>query len=310
MDRKMIDKIVWWIPFKNIRNFVREYIYLQINISDTLVYIEHKMQSLHMLELLRSEKYNDPKRLERYGFKVYSQNDEDGIINEIFNRIGTTNKFFVEFGVQDGLESNTHLLLFQGWEGVFIEGSKKYFDMIQKYFKLPIDRKQLTVLNRFITADNINKILSETKAAKINNIDLLSIDVDGNDYYIFNSIDVINPRVVIIEYNSKFPPPIEWVMPYNENHIWDGSDRFGASLESLNNLFNKKGYKLVATNITGTNAFFVKSELLLDNFANDNSPKYLYNDFRSGMMPFFNYRSEGFAEQSRIIYEYCYRDAA
>ena len=84
------------------------------------------LSDLRRAQILSQPKYADKKRLESFGFKVYSQNEEDGMIDEIFNRIGTTNRFFIEFGVQDGLECNTHFLLFQGWEGVFIEGSTEY----------------------------------------------------------------------------------------------------------------------------------------------------------------------------------------
>lgn len=89
----------------------------------------------------------NPKSLEPYGYKVYSQNDEDGIIHEIFNRIGTTDKRFIEFGVQDGLESNTHLLLFYDWKGLWIEGSPEYCKEIKTKFKPVIENGQLTVKN-------------------------------------------------------------------------------------------------------------------------------------------------------------------
>ncbi|WP_455145959.1 FkbM family methyltransferase [Brachyspira pilosicoli] len=295
MDKKVIDNIVWWIPFKKLRNAIRNYIVEKNNLNDELKkIIYHNNQLLYSInntlynsifissnqfvnDLLKDKRYEDKKRLERFGYKVYSQNDEDGIINEIFNRIGTTNKFFVEFGVQTGLECNSHYLLFNGWNGVFIEGSEYYYNMIIDKFRKPIEEKRLEVLNRFIDAENINDILSETKAIKIKDIDLLSIDIDGNDYHVFKSINVINPRVVIIEYNSKFPPPSEWIMPYNPKHIWDNSDNQGVSLQSISNLADKKGYQLVGTNLNGINAFFVRKDLCKDKFCDDCSALNLYN---------------------------------
>ena len=302
MDKKTIDNIVWWIPFKKLRNSVRELLLYNIETRNLLIKNQEIQQNIinklenninsymfkktifdelqfqeYINSILKQEKYNDKKRLEKFGYKVYSQNDEDGIIQEIFNRIGTTNKFFVEFGVQDGLESNSHYLLFQGWKGVFIEGSEYYYNLIINNFINPIEEKKLTVLNKFITAENINEILSTTEAANIKDIDLLSIDIDGNDYHIFNSINIIKPRVVIIEYNAKFPPPIKWVMPYNPNYIWDKSDNQGASLESINNLAKIKGYQLVGTNISGVNAFFVRKDLCKDKFCDDYSANNLYN---------------------------------
>jgi hypothetical protein len=110
------------------------------------------------MELRR--RLENPVYLDRFGFKVYSQNDEDGIINEIFNRIGTTSKVFVEFGTQDGLESNGHFLLCQGWKALWIDCDKKSLAMLKKYFYEPIRRNQLKVVNAFITRDNIDTLIS------------------------------------------------------------------------------------------------------------------------------------------------------
>ncbi len=246
----------------------------QNNIGDQ---IKHLQRSLELS--LNQQKYSDPKRLEPFGYKVYSQNDEDGILAEIFRRIGMSNRFFIEFGVQDGLECNSHFLLLQGWSGVFIEGSKHYCEAIRENFKLPLAQNRLTLLNEFITVENINDLLAQTKAVEIKEIDLLSIDIDGNDYYVFKAINNINPRVVVIEFNAKFPPPMEWIMPYNPTHIWDGTDNHGASLQSLVNLGKTKGYNLVATNLNGVNAFFVREDLCGDKFSQDSVTK-LYNPMK------------------------------
>jgi hypothetical protein len=197
--------------------------------------------------------------LDNFGYNVYSQNDEDGIITEIFKRIGTTNKIFVEFGVQDGMESNGHFLLFKGWRGLWIDGSKKNLRKIKKSFSEPLSTKQLTAINAFITVENINDLIEGNGFC--GEIDLLSIDIDGNDYWIWQAIKCVHPRVVLIEYNAKFPPPCEWIMEYNPTHIWDNSDNFGASLKSFELLGNKLGYRLVGTNIKGVNAFFVRTDL-------------------------------------------------
>lgn len=110
-------------------------------------------------EELTRERMRNPKALESFGYKVYSQNDEDGIIHEIFKRIGTTNKIFIEFGVQDGLESNSHLLLFYGWRGLWIEGSAEYCQNINIKFRPVIEKEQLQIMNAFVTRDNINGLI-------------------------------------------------------------------------------------------------------------------------------------------------------
>ena len=229
-------------------------------------------------DALTKQRMYNKKGLEAYGYKVYSQNDEDGIIHEIFRRIGTTNKTFVEFGVQDGLESNSHLLLFYDWNGLWIVGSLDYYKKIKTKFRPVIEAGQLKVTNAFIDKDNINELIMD--AGIQGEIDLLSVDIDGNDYYIWDTIDCINPRVVICEYNGKFPPDLNWVQAYDKNHIWDESDWQGASLKAFELLGRKKGYTLVGTNIRGCNAFFVRNDLIKRKFIKVGTAEYHYNPLR------------------------------
>jgi hypothetical protein len=230
-------------------------------------------------DLILTERLKNPVFLERYGYKVYSQNDEDGIIAEIFNRIGTTDKKFVEFGIQNGLESNAHFLLHNGWNGIWIDGDRIAINQLHSLFKKPIESKQLFVMNEFITVDNINQLIGTTGNYN-GEIDLLSIDIDGNDYWIWQAITCINPRVVVIEYNAKFPPTFEWVMEYNDKHIWQGDDEQGASLKSLELLGLEKGYQLVGTNKNGVNAFFVKKDIAKNLFPKPATAENLYNPTR------------------------------
>ena len=213
--------------------------------------------------------------LESYGYKVYSQNDEDGILQEIFDRIGTETKKFVEFGVQDGLECNSHYLLHKGWTGLWLEGSEPFYRQIQEKFASVIADGKLKTDNAFITRENINALLDRN--GMTGEIDLLCIDLDGNDYHVWDAISRVAPRVVCMEYNGKFPPDCEWVMPYCSNHVWQGNDYFGASLKSLEKLGTRKGYQLVGTNITGVNAFFVRADLAEGKFALPATAENLYN---------------------------------
>ncbi len=215
-------------------------------------------------EELAKPRYADPKCLVPYGFKVYSQADEDGIIQEIFDRIGETDRVFVEFGVETGTECNTAKLLVGGWHGLWIEGLAASVEAIRRDFASFIDDRRLMLQHRTVTAENINAAISEAGLGGA--IDLLSIDIDGNDYWIWNAIEVIEPRVVVIEYNATLRPPLSLVMPYDPAGRWDGSNYFGASLEALVRLGGKKGYRIVGCSFSGVNAFFVRDDLCGDKF--------------------------------------------
>ena len=209
------------------------------------------------------ERYADGKRLEPYGFKVYSQNDEDGIIQEIFRRIGVNNRTFVEFGVESGLENNTLKLLLEGWRGLWLEAGAENVTSIKSRFSDVIANNRLTVQLAFITAENINELIGGWGTGEI---DLLSIDIDGNDFYVWQALKVINPRVVVIECNWKFPPPLSIVQAYDPRNVWRGTDYMGASLEALTRLGVRLGYSLVGTTVMGLNAFFVRNDLVDEKF--------------------------------------------
>ncbi|MGZ4808394.1 MAG: hypothetical protein ACXV7D_03615 [Thermoanaerobaculia bacterium] len=225
----------------------------------------------------------DPLDLRHFEEKVFSQNGEDGILREIFRRIGTTNRFFVECGIQDGSENNTRALLERdGWSGVWIEESGDYAAAARRAFaSLPV-----RIIEKHITAENIGTIL--TAAGVPPEPDLLSIDIDGNDYWVWKELRSCSPRVVVIEYNAARIPGDSWVMPYDPKHVWDGTSRFGASLDALAGLASGLGYVLVGCDSRGVNAFFVRRDIIGDRFSHAGggaayhyvSPK--YNDHRFG----------------------------
>jgi hypothetical protein len=249
--------------FNNMLNNQREVLYLsQITLRrlNALVYIQAEQ---YRRTLLSDDKYHHGNRLEKHGFKVYSQCDEDGIIQEIFNRIGLHSSTFVEFGVQNGLENNTLKLLLEGWNGLWIEGNERYVAQINKRFNDVLTTGRLRAKGAFITRENINNLIGEYFGGEI---DLLSIDIDGNDVHILESIDVITPRVIVIEYNGKFPPPLNIAQRYDPEYRWNGSDYSGSSLVAITKVADRKGYSLVGCNIIGSNAFFVRNDLLGDRF--------------------------------------------
>jgi hypothetical protein len=200
----------------------------------------------------------------RHGFRVCSQHDEDGILQEIFRRIGTTNRCFVEFGAARGCASNTLYLLLQGWAGHWIEADAQGIGVIRRDFGEFLRNGQLTLKQEFLTVQNVESVFAEMGVPR--EFDLWSIDVDGNDYWLWKTIAAYTPRVIIIEYNSAFRESDLWVMEYDPRHRWDSRSLVGASLKSLQLLADQKGYRLVGCNFSGSNAFFVREDLVGDRF--------------------------------------------
>lgn len=201
-----------------------------------------------------------------YEFKIFSEYGDDGIIQYLIKHIEIKNELFIEFGVENYLESNTRFLLMNNnWSGFVMDGSTSAMDSLKKqdwYW-----RYNLTQKAAFIDRDNINQLLTETA---FSNIGLLHIDLDGNDYHIFEAIDlsILNPSIIIVEYNSVFGNDRAITVPYDKSFFRTEKHYsnlyFGASLPALNHLATKKGYSLVGCNLAGNNAYFVRKDLLND----------------------------------------------
>jgi hypothetical protein len=231
--------------------------------------IRKKLGMIREKQLARKQ----PQCLRNFEQQTSSQNGEEGIVQEIFNRIGTTDKFFVEFGIQDGSECNTRNLLEKhGWSGVWMEGSPELADRARQNFS----RFSIKVLHRFLTTENLVASFEEAGVPK--EFDLLSIDVDGNDYWMWSSLGRgYSPRVVVIEYNATFGPRNAWVMPYDSQFRHDATAYFGASLEAMAALGRDFGYRLVRCESQGVNAFFVRSDLAATKFpGSDRSTSFHY----------------------------------
>lgn len=206
------------------------------------------------------EKKSFAKQLINYRKRIYSQTIEDGIIEGIFENIGTTNKYFVEFGAWDGtfLSNTGNLRINEGWNGLLMEGNKEKADQYDY------------VQNEFITAENINDLFDKYNVPK--EFDLLSIDLDGNDYWIWKAIDEtkFKARVVIAEYNCNIPdqrdaisikysPELDTTIP--------SINYYGASLSAFKKLGEEKGYSLIYR-VNNHNLFFVDTNLLHDDDIN------------------------------------------
>lgn len=211
--------------------------------------------------------------LNDYEERIYSQNGEDGIIVEICTRLGlhtpvTRRPFSVEFGVGNGSECNTrHLLVDMGWYGL----------MMDTALEIPPGptRGCIPVRKHHITAENINQIF--TKHGIPHDLDLLSIDVDGNDYWLWRALDdAYQPRLVVIEYNAQLGPDVSWTVEYAPDFAWDLTRYHGASLLALVRLGKAKGYTLVCCESKGVNAFFIRDDLMAGNFeAKDHTELYM-----------------------------------
>ncbi|TAN06648.1 MAG: hypothetical protein EPN38_08180 [Rhodanobacteraceae bacterium] len=193
-----------------------------------------------------------------HGYKVYSQSDEDGILAYIFSKI-STDHVFVEIGCGNGLENNTHALILSGWRGIWIDGNERNIRAI----RAAVPRNNRLVYEcKMITVDNIVSTLkSSLGELGTDSTDLLSVDIDSNDIYVLSeAIKHIKPKVLCVEYNAKFPPPMD-VKVRLPSARWTGDDYQGASLQSFVNTIEPFGYHLITCNLSGVNAFFVRSEL-------------------------------------------------
>lgn len=194
--------------------------------------------------------------LTQFERKVFSQNGEDGVICEILRRVGPRSRRFVEIGVGDGTESNCLFLAdVMGWSGIFIEAGAHEFEEVRRRYR---GNPGITVLGNRVDPSNVDGVISPLTGA---GLDVLSIDIDGNDYYIWRAIECVQPLLVVIEYNAGLGPDAQLVQPYDPDSSWDRTARYGASIASLRQLGLEKGYELVHSELTGNNAFFVQNEM-------------------------------------------------
>lgn len=193
-------------------------------------------------------------------FQVFSQFGDDGIIQWLIQHLPIQHKTFIEFGVENYAESNTRFLLVNNyWSGLVLDGSISNIDYIESD---PVSfHFDIQAIQAFITAENINDFILQAKFKE--EVGILSIDLDGNDYWVWKAIEVIKPIIVICEYNSLlgFSQPL--TIPYRPNFVRaiDTPIGFwGASLQAFADLGTEKGYSFIGCNSAGNNAYFVKTE--------------------------------------------------
>ena len=241
------------------------------NLHESIIGLHHKISknrqqyltlNTNIAKLLKAQ-FKDQMDINQAGYKVTSQFDEDGIIQYLIDQIYIPNRVFVEFGVENYTEANTIFLLEKdNWAGLVIDASAEYINQIKQkeiYWKHNLKAK-----SAFVSCENINELI--LNAGISGDIGLLSIDIDGVDYWVWDAIKVISPRIVICEYNSIFGWNNRVTVPYDPN--FDRTKKHyshlyaGASLGALADLADKKGYSLVASNTNGNNAFFVRNDCM------------------------------------------------
>jgi hypothetical protein len=227
-------------------------------------------------------------------FKIFSQWGDDGIINFLVNYLDVKDKRFVEFGVENYTECNTKFLLIsQNWRGLIMDGSSKNMTSLRAselYWKFDI-----TAVDVFVTAENINSLLKDNGFS--GEIGILHIDIDGNDYWIWRSVTVANPIIVIVEYNSIFGYDQPWTVPYDPSFVRTKEHYsnlyYGTSLLSICDLADEKGYYFIGCNSNGNNAYFIRKDRIKDLRVQSPQEGYIESKFResrdaNGTLTFVN----------------------
>jgi hypothetical protein len=239
----------------------RDLVHVWRSFAQTRAQLERLTVALGRVEvLLRAREGGD---FNAHELAVFSQWGEDGLIAYLLSRVPIDRTWFVEFGVENYTEANTRFLLMtRNWRGLVIDGSQAHIDAIRAD---DISwRHELEAKCSFVTRENINDLLREAGFA--GDIGLLSVDIDGNDYWVWEAIDVVSPRIVIVEYNSLFGPDRAVTVPYDREFVRGKKHHsnlyYGASIAALAKLGERKGYALVGGNSAGNNAFFVRRDVL------------------------------------------------
>jgi len=211
--------------------------------------------------------------LEQQEWSVYSQHGEDGVIQALLQRIPVKHNFVVEFGAYDGIymSNSRYLIEKQDWNAFLIEADPRFYGKLKVLYE---GHPRVTIQKQFVSVENINQLFRDAGVPK--DFEVLSIDVDGPDYYLWEALTEFEPRIVIVEYNSSIDAAKEYVVPEDKIFEWGGTAKEGASLRAFYNLGLRKGYQPVYSELYGANLFFVHRDVV-DSFNIDGiSPEALY----------------------------------
>ena len=201
--------------------------------------------------------------LGNYEFSCYSQNGEDGIILHLLGKAGAVNRTIVEIGTEDARECNSANLIFNfGWTACLMEADREWAEKASRYLVEMHAGERARVINETVSPDNVNELLG--RAGVPEEMDVLSIDIDSYDYWVWQAVDGCRPRIVVIEYNASFGPELSVTVPAPEDSggkLPDHPCYHGASITALHRLGARKGYELVGGDSKGVNAFFLRRDL-------------------------------------------------
>ncbi len=303
----MIEKMQIIKKLKHIRNLfrrIKNLFKLANHVDDTKILLAKLLINQNIQRGLLSN-------IHEAEFKVFSQFGEDGILQYLIRQtcISQKEKIFIEFGVENYTESNTRFLLVNdNWRGLIIDGSEDNIGQCKSsdiYW-----RHGLTAINAFIESGNINQIFSENDF--LGEIGILSIDIDGNDFWVWESISVINPIIVVCEYNSVFGSKRAITVPYAPDFVRTKAHYsnlyFGCSLKALEILAKRKGYALVGSTSVGNNAFFVRLDRLNNIKPLSTDEAYVQSLFResrdeNGQLTFLNGNSRADVIANMPVYD-------
>jgi len=219
--------------------------------------------------------------LELHEYSVYSQHGEDGILQTLFAKLPVDHKFIVEFGAHDGIKmsNSRYWINEQGWSAFLIESDRRFFRALSELYA---GQQKIRLLRSLVTPENIDALFSAANVP--HNFEILSIDIDSIDFYVWEGLSTFRPKVVVIESNPSIPPGQDYVVPRDKALDYGGSSREGASIAALHRLGVSKGYQLIYSELSGANLFFVDNPLVSYLDAVPLSPEELYQPPQYGML--------------------------
>lgn len=254
--------------FAKMANAILPLVVKGLNLSNTLASPKTAIQQKHLMATYSSMLHAGmpPIPMQDTGIRIHSQYDEDGILLFIFALIGTKSKKCIEICSGDGIECNTaNLIINHRWVGMLCDGNPLRRQRALNFYSAHPDTRVWPprIIGDWISRENVNQIIAMQGFG--GEVDLLSLDMDGVDYWVWDAINEVSPRVVVLEFNHLLGPDVSVTVPYDPSFVAEftphGADYSGASLSAFVKLSKAKGYRLVGVNSISTNAFFVRNDI-------------------------------------------------